>query len=85
LLNGGESHPQRVKIGSRQGPTGLSPEYAMVARELMGGAADVMAGLVENEVLEMNELARDWRIDRGNAAVGKAAGAASRIPKARQA
>ena len=42
----------------------------MVARELMGGAADVMAGLVENEVLEMNELARDWRIDRGNAAVG---------------
>jgi len=31
----------------------------MVARELMGGAADVIAGIAENEVLEMNELARD--------------------------
>jgi hypothetical protein len=49
----------------------------VVARERMGGAADVVAGLVENEVLEMNELARDWRIDRGYAAVGEAAGAAS--------
>ena len=59
MIVGIAPRPQRVKIGSRQGPTGLSPEYAMVARELMGGAADVIAGIAENEVLEMNELARD--------------------------
>ena len=85
MIVGIAPRPQRVKTGSR-GSNRSQPEHAMVARELMGGAADVIAGIAENEFLEMNELARDWRIDRGNAAVGSCGRSEyQRIPKARPA
>jgi len=69
--------PQAGKPGGRQRPVGFfrgdaaaGAEDDMGAGELVGGGADVHAGVMENQIFEMDELAVQPQAGRGVGEVG---------------
>jgi hypothetical protein len=55
---------QAVEAGGGQGPARIcrndapaGPQHGMGAGELVGGAADILAGVVQHEILEVDEFA----------------------------